>query len=393
MFFGRKRTPNLLDLFLCFAQSGTNMALVKRMPRGQWMMTRPSYQAGAIMRPVLTLSAMIYDRPDLHTSSLQIIHAFIYTRCLIYIWSKARLLDKYSDIYMVAVFSAAILAMADTPCPAILSKAYVLCVAGISLTNHWTAKQIAKSSMPQSVPKVHLLKLLLRLGLVDLPILKGEKLPEMIDDDYCDNPVANETKTRNPSEAQEVVDRVSATLSSDNTEARTQTMTGIPTTEESSADATYLTLWMNTEDLIPEVDNPSTHSQIVTTTYSPKIMGTQVSSNTVLDFGDIVADPVEVLPSLDESARTNHKPRTKRWRSALSLRGLSASAALRDAEIVSKTLKLGPRVLVDEIEIPEDDFTRHEVTFHCKQSRSKRVLMHRILEKFKKREGVDSTAR
>lgn len=75
---------------------------------------------------------MIYQSADLHTSSRQMPHAFLYFRHLIYLWLKTGLLDKHLDIYMMAVFTAAILAVMDTPFPATLSKVYILCVAGIS---------------------------------------------------------------------------------------------------------------------------------------------------------------------------------------------------------------------------------------------------------------------
>ena len=179
------KIPDSIDLTLCLAQSGTNMALVKRMARGQWKMTRPSYQAGALLRPVLTILGMIYQRSDLHTSSLQILHAFIYTRYLIYLWSKTGLLDKHSDIYMMAVFCAAILAMMDTPFPAVLSKAYILCVAGISLLNHWTSQQLEEDTSRHSKIKIDLLNLLVFLGLADLPTLKGGEPSDMVKDDYC----------------------------------------------------------------------------------------------------------------------------------------------------------------------------------------------------------------
>lgn len=200
-----ERIPDSLDLALCLAQSGTNLALVKRMARGQWKMTRPSYQAGALLRPILTVLGMIYDRADLHKSSLQILHAFIYTRYLIYLWSKTGLLDKHSDVYMMAVFTAAILAMMDTPFPATLSKAYILCVAAISLLNHWTSQQLEESGSKHSRIKVDLLHMLVFLGLADLPTLKGGEPSDMVKDDYCGDLGIQARKLEALSDAQKAV--------------------------------------------------------------------------------------------------------------------------------------------------------------------------------------------
>jgi len=207
-----EKIPDAMDLTLCLAQSGTNMALVKRMARGQWKMTRPSYQAGALLRPILTILGMIYQKAELHTSSLQILHAFIYTRYLIYLLSKTRLLDKHSDIYMMAVFTAAILAMMDTPFPATLSKAYILCVAGISLLNHWTSQQLEDTSLRHLKIKIDLLNLMVFLGLADLPTLKGGEPSDMVKDDYCGDLGIDEGKYDLMTDTQKAVVRLPQTL-------------------------------------------------------------------------------------------------------------------------------------------------------------------------------------
>lgn len=77
-------TADALDMLLCLVQSGTNLALVKNLVRGTPAMTRPSYQAGAIFRPILTFFAWQTANPALHKSSVKALNAFIYCRMLIF---------------------------------------------------------------------------------------------------------------------------------------------------------------------------------------------------------------------------------------------------------------------------------------------------------------------
>lgn len=384
MFLRHERTPNLLDLVLCLAQSGTNMALVKPMARGQWRMTRPSYQAGAIMRPVLTISAIVLQRPELHTASLQIIHAFIYTRCLIYIWWKAKLLDKHSDTYMVAVFSAALLAMADTACPSTLSKTYILCVAGVSSLNHWTSRQMAKPPTRRSASKAYLLGLLLRLGLVDLPSLRDTGTPDTIKDDYCDNLIAEATKTGSTHGVQETIARASLTLETDRIGIQVDTMNVPSAVKIASLNESCLTRRMSTADSISESHELSTYSQMAVVNCPSLVLKDQLPTSPVPSSVAILAETQNVQPSMGSSLRANGIQRTKRWRSVLSLRGISTSIALRDADDGLKTLKLGTRVLVDEIKASDDGLPSQEIAHQNKQNKSKRVLMYKMLGKLKK---------
>ena len=113
---------------------------------------------------------------------------------------------------MMAVFTAAILAMMDTPFPATLGKAYILCVAGISLLNHWTSQQLVDSTLRHSKMKIDLLNLLVWLGLADLPTLKGGEPSDMVKDDYCGDLGIDEGKYDSPTDAQKAVVRLPQTL-------------------------------------------------------------------------------------------------------------------------------------------------------------------------------------
>jgi hypothetical protein len=383
-----EKIPDLLDLILCFAQSGTNMALVKNMSRGQWRMTRPSYQAGAILRPVLTISAIVYQRADLHTSSLQIIHAFIYTRCLIYICWKADLLEKHSDMYMMAVFAAAILAMADTPCPAILSKAYVLCVAGISLLNHWASHQIKEPLLGQSKGKGYVLSLLLRLGFVDLPTLEEADSLNLIVDDYCDGCTMRETKAESQTEGQKAVDRVSHISIYD----KTRTLDGVPIEAPSMAvlspKESRPTLCFDTDFLVSDStgsEKSTSNSEEITIEYFPVSIMDQISTRVIIDSRDIKSDTDHMSRLVTSCAQGHEMGRAKRWRSLLSLRNRPSTIALTNPDHALEKLKPGSRVLIDELEVSDDGAVILESKRPYEPRKAKRVLLHKMLGRFKEK--------
>ena len=112
----------------------------------------------------------------------------------------------------MAVFTAAVLAMMDTPFLATLSKAYILCVAGISLLNHWTSQQLEDTSSRHSKIKIDLLNLLVFLGLADLPTLKGGEPSDMVKDDYCGDLGIDEGKYDLMTDTQKAVVRLPQTL-------------------------------------------------------------------------------------------------------------------------------------------------------------------------------------
>jgi len=379
------RIPDSLDLMLCFAQSGTNMALVKHMARGQWKMTRPSYQAGAIMRPLLTASAIIFERADLHTSSLQIIHAFIYTRCLICIWWKADLLDKHSDSYMMAVFSAAILAMADTPCPAILSKAYILCVAVISLLNHWASSQIEEPRSRRSAIQNLLLDLLLSLGFVDLPSLGEGTSRNSTRDDYCDDSAVQGLHSEISTEARKEVDRDSQTVVDHETGTQAKTPTESPAREISPTNASHLTSqihFLSSESI--GLHDCASGSNGSTTKYAPVPVEDQICTHIILDSRDITVNLDRGLHSVRSWARLNSLSKATRWRSLLSLQDESLSAASTYSDDGPGKIKPESRVLIGEIEVPDDRAYVLESTRFYRSDKTKRALLRKMVDKFKR---------
>ncbi|KAF2723905.1 hypothetical protein K431DRAFT_282598 [Polychaeton citri CBS 116435] len=103
--------PDLLDLAAAFAQSITNLILVKPLRRGQPSLTRPSYQAGGILRPIVSSIAYATQNPALHRGSVKMVNAFVYTRMDIWILVNLNIVKSYATIYAFAVTHGAMQAI------------------------------------------------------------------------------------------------------------------------------------------------------------------------------------------------------------------------------------------------------------------------------------------
>jgi len=75
--------PDSWDLLACLLQCATNLYLVRRLDRGVPRMTRPAYQAGALVRAVLGAGAWWCGSAAWHASSVRAVDAFLYTRGVI----------------------------------------------------------------------------------------------------------------------------------------------------------------------------------------------------------------------------------------------------------------------------------------------------------------------
>ncbi|KZO98261.1 hypothetical protein CALVIDRAFT_596813 [Calocera viscosa TUFC12733] len=164
--------PTTLDLLLCLVQSLTNLTLVRPLRRGQPSLVRPSYQAGALLRPLVSFLAWRSGSPALHAASVGIVHGFLYTRVLIWLLGTTGLLEKYADVYTVAVFVAGIVACADGPVRH-LEKVYIAVVAGVALANRWTTEQLRSEVYDAHSPAMRqLLELLVLLGFANLETIR-----------------------------------------------------------------------------------------------------------------------------------------------------------------------------------------------------------------------------
>ncbi|RMI93959.1 hypothetical protein CDV36_016510, partial [Fusarium kuroshium] len=102
--------PEVLDTAACFAQAFTTLHRSKTLLRGD-IMTRPSYQAPALMRPFARLTALVYQSPSIHRASVKLLHTFLYTRMIIFLVKRFGVDKTHSNttIYAHAVFLGAIM--------------------------------------------------------------------------------------------------------------------------------------------------------------------------------------------------------------------------------------------------------------------------------------------
>ncbi|KAL2824968.1 hypothetical protein BJY01DRAFT_241630 [Aspergillus pseudoustus] len=84
LFYGNSRC-SLVAVTACCVHSVTSLALVKNLPNGYPPHTRPAYQSGALMRPLLVIRAYYSQNPVHYHSSMMPLHGFVYTRALIFL--------------------------------------------------------------------------------------------------------------------------------------------------------------------------------------------------------------------------------------------------------------------------------------------------------------------
>lgn len=111
-------TPDAFDLVAALVQSATNLYLAKTLVRGNET-TRPSYQAGGIMRPIVSTIAFFKGDAYLHRGSVKLVNSFIYTRMIIYLAQHMGLSKTFSQstIYAFGVFLGAVIAVSESQLP------------------------------------------------------------------------------------------------------------------------------------------------------------------------------------------------------------------------------------------------------------------------------------
>ncbi|KAH8661193.1 hypothetical protein BGZ61DRAFT_485539 [Ilyonectria robusta] len=167
--------PEVLDTVACFVQAFTTLRLSKTLLRGD-MSTRPSYQAPALMRPFIGLAAIVYQSASIHRASVKLLHAFLYTRMIIFLAKRFGVGKIHSNatIYAHAVFLGAIIAIDDSGLPAGV-PVYIGMVGAVMVLNRYVANRLARSSASEvsmSIWERTLMCVLLWLGLANLEAIK-----------------------------------------------------------------------------------------------------------------------------------------------------------------------------------------------------------------------------
>ncbi|KAG8905201.1 hypothetical protein FRB99_000470 [Tulasnella sp. 403] len=179
--------PTASDLFACLVHSATNLMLTKSLRRGQPKFTRPSYQAGAILRIAPALLAWKNQDPLLHETAVKLLHAFAFTRVLIYVAGIIGLFKSYAEVYSFGVFVGAVLAFLNCPQPQ-FANVYIVTVFLVVLVNQWTT-DVTEGKLAQSPTSRMIAKFLLSLGFANLETVQmarhsTEELLQEKQDDY-----------------------------------------------------------------------------------------------------------------------------------------------------------------------------------------------------------------
>lgn len=111
--------PDVLDTVACFVHSATTSGLAKQLLRGD-QTTRASYQAPALMRPFVALTSLLNQSVFVHRASVKLLHAFLYTRLIIFLAKRFKMnkIYSFSTIYAHGVFLGAVIAIHDSGLPA-----------------------------------------------------------------------------------------------------------------------------------------------------------------------------------------------------------------------------------------------------------------------------------
>ncbi|CAG8900836.1 unnamed protein product [Penicillium salamii] len=105
-----------IDVLSCFIWGCTSLYLVKSLRRGDPLTTRPPYQTGAILRPVISIASYLLQSPDLHKVSISALDSFLYARLGIFFFYYTPYLRGYSTstMYSISIPLSAIIAIHES---------------------------------------------------------------------------------------------------------------------------------------------------------------------------------------------------------------------------------------------------------------------------------------
>jgi hypothetical protein len=137
--------PDSADILCCFIWSWTSLELVKTLRRGDPRTTRPPYQAGACLRPVVTLISFALGVPCLYKVSVYSLDSFIYARLGIFFFSYTPYIRCYtaSQIYAISIPLSAALSIHNSRVPG-ASLVFIFATAYIAKLNEWVTQQSRK---------------------------------------------------------------------------------------------------------------------------------------------------------------------------------------------------------------------------------------------------------
>ncbi|VUC31370.1 unnamed protein product [Clonostachys rosea] len=183
--YGRKPAPHAIDTALCVLHTVTTLHLSKTLVRGD-ITTRPSYQAGGILRLSTGLAAYIMKSSALHYGAVRMLNAFLYTRLLIYLCKRTGLdtIQSKSSVYSQSVFLGAVIAIYESGVSGAVPL-YILSVGLVVLLNHHVSLGIGSQTLQ------FCRTLMLWLGLAELGSIRAHSHPPELDAGVSDQYVVD----------------------------------------------------------------------------------------------------------------------------------------------------------------------------------------------------------
>lgn len=133
---------DMIDVILSFIWSWTSFKLVRTLRRGHPRTTRPPYQAGACLRPIVSLLSYSFQIPCLHRLSISALDAFVYARLGIFFLTYTSYLgtSRGDTIYAISIPLSAILSIHESRVPG-ASLAFLFIMACITKLNQWVTQK------------------------------------------------------------------------------------------------------------------------------------------------------------------------------------------------------------------------------------------------------------
>ncbi|KAH7142467.1 hypothetical protein DER46DRAFT_518474 [Fusarium sp. MPI-SDFR-AT-0072] len=190
--------PDIMDTILCLIHSLTTLRLARPLLRGNET-TRAAYQAPAIIRPILAVMAIVRKDSSLHGAVVKLLHAFLYTRLLIFASKRIRLtkVQSQSTIYAQSVFLGAVLAIESSGLPVAVAV-YIGAVGLVMVLNRSVSNHLSRSAV-KSYSRLYqlLVESCLWIGLTELSSIKAHEplaLASCANDEYTDDKTAGGDK-------------------------------------------------------------------------------------------------------------------------------------------------------------------------------------------------------
>lgn len=137
--------PHFGDLLVCLIWAWSSLGLVRSLQRGDPLTTRPAYQAGTVLRPLVSLAAFILQSPSLYRVCAKAINSFLYARLGIFIVDQSGYMREHSQaaVYAICIPLSAVLGIYEGNYPGAV-PVYVASVFAVAWLNRRVSQELRK---------------------------------------------------------------------------------------------------------------------------------------------------------------------------------------------------------------------------------------------------------